>query len=144
VVSRKKYRSSSPEADFNRAANSILHNILRANPWLQRFYPEALRPCSYNSDEAKNLAERYPYLRGLNLMPLNPSVQICTHIKINGVRCGSPALRGKEFCYFHQRMIRGVSTPQNPRIHPLALIENEERTRQAIRGIKDMFRKGII
>ena len=26
----------------------------------------------------------------------------CHHIKINGVRCGSPALRGHQLCYFHQ------------------------------------------
>ena len=27
----------------------------------------------------------------------------CEHIKTNGTQCGSPALRGKHFCYFHQR-----------------------------------------
>jgi hypothetical protein len=27
----------------------------------------------------------------------------CQHIKINGVQCGSPALRRKRFCFFHQR-----------------------------------------
>ena len=27
----------------------------------------------------------------------------CQHIKDNGIRCGSPALRGKQFCYHHQR-----------------------------------------
>jgi len=28
---------------------------------------------------------------------------ICEHIKDNGIRCGSPALRGRHFCYFHSR-----------------------------------------
>ena len=28
---------------------------------------------------------------------------ICEHIKDNGLRCGSPALRGRHFCYFHSR-----------------------------------------
>ena len=28
---------------------------------------------------------------------------ICEHIKDNGFRCGSPALRGRHFCYFHSR-----------------------------------------
>lgn len=27
----------------------------------------------------------------------------CQHIKTNGLQCGSPALREKRFCYFHQR-----------------------------------------
>src|SRR5580698_6799155 len=50
----------------------------------------------------------------------------CSHIKVNGVRCGSPSLRGEVFCYFHQRMIRGVRTPPKSRLHPIALIEDEE------------------
>ncbi len=59
-------------------------------------------------------------------MSLNKNVRACTHIKVNGVPCGSPALRGEVFCYFHQRMIRGVRTPPRSRLHPIALIENEE------------------
>lgn len=27
----------------------------------------------------------------------------CEHIKINGVQCGSPALRRHRFCFFHKR-----------------------------------------
>ena len=28
----------------------------------------------------------------------------CAHVKTNGIRCGSPGLRGKQFCYFHERV----------------------------------------
>ena len=28
-------------------------------------------------------------------------MQLCSHIKTNGLRCGSPALRESQFCYFH-------------------------------------------
>jgi hypothetical protein len=28
----------------------------------------------------------------------------CRHIKPNGVRCKSPALRGRAFCYFHSKL----------------------------------------
>ena len=59
-------------------------------------------------------------------MSLNKNIRICTHVKVNGVQCGSPALRGEVFCYFHQRMIRGVATPPKSRLHPIALIEDEE------------------
>lgn len=27
----------------------------------------------------------------------------CQHIKVNGTQCGSPALRNKKFCYYHQQ-----------------------------------------
>jgi hypothetical protein len=57
-------------------------------------------------------------------MPLNNNIRVCTHIKVNGIPCGSPAMRGEVFCYFHQRMIRGVRTPAHPRLHPIALIED--------------------
>jgi len=59
-------------------------------------------------------------------MSLNKNTRTCTHVKVNGVPCGSPALRGEIFCYFHQRMIRGVRTPPKSRLHPIALIEDEE------------------
>ena len=36
-------------------------------------------------------------------MPINPNIPQCTHIKLNGLRCGSPALRGRALCYFHHR-----------------------------------------
>ncbi|MGA7849818.1 MAG: hypothetical protein WCA13_11990 [Terriglobales bacterium] len=35
-------------------------------------------------------------------MPIPPAER-CQHIKMNGERCGSPALRDQKFCYFHDR-----------------------------------------
>ena len=65
-------------------------------------------------------------------MPLNPNVKICTHIKVTGHPCGSPALRDQRFCYFHQRVIRGVRTPPKSRIHPIALLESAEAIQVAL------------
>jgi hypothetical protein len=65
-------------------------------------------------------------------MPCQPNVKICTHIKVTGHSCGSPALSGEKFCYFHQRMIRGVRTPPQSRIHPMALIEDPEGIQVAL------------
>jgi hypothetical protein len=31
------------------------------------------------------------------------SLRTCDHPKPDGIPCGSPALRGKKLCYFHQR-----------------------------------------
>jgi hypothetical protein len=54
-------------------------------------------------------------------MPLHPNVKVCTHLKVTGVRCGSPALRGEQFCYLHERMTRGVQVPPNARLPPRPL-----------------------
>jgi hypothetical protein len=112
-------------------AKSHLLKIFRANPWLSRFYAEGLALLSTNSNQINNLPTRSvnffnPDPKGSNSMSLNQNIRSCIHIKVNGTRCGSPALRSEVFCYFHQRMIRGVRTPAKSRLHPIALIENEE------------------
>jgi len=38
----------------------------------------------------------------------------CHHIRENGVRCGSPAMRGQPYCYVHDRMMNRMPTPQFP------------------------------
>jgi hypothetical protein len=77
-------------------------------------------------------------------MPAHPSVKVCTHIKVTGVRCGSPALRGEQFCYFHQRMMRGVATPPNARLHPIALIENEEAIQASLMEVINALARNTI
>jgi hypothetical protein len=34
------------------------------------------------------------------------STEICRHIRVNGTRCGSPAISGRSFCYFHIHIAR--------------------------------------
>jgi len=121
-------------------AKSHLLNIFRTNPWLLRFYAGCLQIFDSNSIPINNLQTRSenffdPNPKGPNPMPLNKNIRVCTHIKVNGVPCGSPALRGEVFCYFHQRMIRGVRTPARSRLHPIALIENEEGIQAALMEI---------
>jgi hypothetical protein len=116
------------------AAKSELINIFRANPWLSRLYAAYFDLCDANPSLFNNLQTRSgnffdPDLpltnpEGSNPMPINKATRFCTHIKVNGVRCGSPALRGEHFCYFHQRMIRGVNTPPQSRLHPIAQLED--------------------
>jgi hypothetical protein len=77
-------------------------------------------------------------------MPLHPNVRRCTHIKITGHRCGSPALKQEYFCYFHTRMIKGVQTRVDAQIHPIALIENAEAIQAAIMHMIDAVLKGTI
>jgi len=77
-------------------------------------------------------------------MPLHPNVRRCTHIKVTGHRCGSPALKQEYFCYFHTRMIKGVQTRVDSEIHPVALIENPEAIQAAIMHMIDAVLKGAI
>jgi len=68
----------------------------------------------------------------------------CTHIKISGVRCGSPSLRGQQFCYYHQRMHRGVRTPPQSRLHPLACIEDKESIQAALAEVINSLLRNTI
>ncbi len=43
-------------------------------------------------------------------------VNECRFIKTNGLKCGSPALRGSQFCYFHGR--RRIYLSPRPRRQP--------------------------
>lgn len=40
---------------------------------------------------------------GVASTPSKPIVRICRHIKDDGLRCGTPALNGRNFCYHHHR-----------------------------------------
>jgi|SRR5579863_5302889 len=68
-------------------------------------------------------------------MAINQNPRVCTHIKVNGIRCGSPAMREEVFCYFHQRMYRGVPTPPKSRLHPIALFEDEQSIQASLMEI---------
>jgi hypothetical protein len=39
-------------------------------------------------------------------MPIDPRIPQCNHIKVNGLRCGSPSLKGRPYCYFHYSVTR--------------------------------------
>jgi hypothetical protein len=32
-----------------------------------------------------------------------PRIRRCHHIRVNGIQCGSPAMRGQTYCYYHSR-----------------------------------------
>jgi hypothetical protein len=37
----------------------------------------------------------------------------CHHIRVNGIRCGSPRLTGKQFCFWHNKVNNTHSEPDN-------------------------------
>jgi hypothetical protein len=130
------------QAEFIRQARARIKSILLKNldvsPSFRRICRQALGFNPANSNQSKNLAKNHFTFRGPEMpstKPNKPSAQqpkgfknvtTCQHIKVTGVPCGGPPMRGEQFCYFHQRMLRGVKTPPNARLHSIALIEDEE------------------
>jgi hypothetical protein len=151
--SLKQYCSSLPPAELA-AAKSQLFNIFRVNPWLTRFYLGSLDLLQANSNPFNNLPTRSENFsapdhtpsnsEGSNSMPSNKSTRLCTHIKVNGSRCESPALRGEVFCYFHQRLFRGVRTPPQSRLHPMAFLEDEESIQTSLMEIVNALVRNTI
>src|ERR1700736_4037830 len=122
----KKNSPSIPQAHeaSARAARvkSSVRKILLASPLFPRLYADVVISSAPNSHEAKILARNYkkivertnlakinaanhdktnnektnPNTTDRTNMPVQPSVRVCTHIKVTGVRCGSPALRGEQ------------------------------------------------
>jgi len=87
---------------------------------------------------------RANYSKILSQVKLNMANSSCTHIKVTGVRCGSPTLRGEQFCYFPQRVHRGVRTPPQARLHPIALIEDEESIQMALMEVINALMRNTI
>jgi hypothetical protein len=103
-----------------------------------------------NSNAAKILRNNYSkILEKVNMAVAQQKAQqkssrSCTHIKVTGVRCGSPSLHGEQFCYFHQRMMRGVRTPPQARLHPIALIEDETSIQAALMEVINALMRNTI
>jgi len=136
IISQKLF--ATPAGTKFDICNTLFFKILRANPLLARFYADFFRRHGANPTIIKDLETRSANFfapdqstktlkqkKGSN-MAVNPNTRVCTHIKVNGIRCGSPSLRQEVFCYFHQRMIRGVRTPPKSRLHPIANFEDPQ------------------
>jgi hypothetical protein len=103
------------------------------------FYADVILDSAPNSHEAKILAANYQKIFDRISMPTT-----CTHIKVTGVRCGSPTLRGEQFCYFHQHAHRGVRKPQQSRLHPIAIIEDEESIQASLMEVINALMRDTI
>jgi len=131
---------------FARDFKSFVRKILLVSPYFQRFYADILIDRAPNSNAAKILRKNYAkILEKVNMaVAQQNSSRSCTHIKVTGVRCDSPSLRGEQFCYFHQRMMRGVRTPPQARLHPIALIEDETSIQAALMEVINALMRNTI
>src|SRR5579864_1052682 len=131
---------------FARDFKSFVRKILLVTPEFPRFYADVLIDRAPNSNAAKILRKNYSkILEKVNMaVAQHNSSRSCTHIKVSGIRCGSPTLRGEQFCYFHQRMMRGVRTPPQARLHPIALIEDEASIQVALMEVINALMRNTI
>jgi hypothetical protein len=120
---------------------SLIRKNLVANPDFPRIYAEVLESEGHNFNEAKDLAIQLQ--KKLGVYKPEKRVQTCAHIMVTGVPCGSPALRGEQFCYFHQRMLQGVALPRTQLSH-VALLENEEAIQVSLMQVMNGLMSGSI
>ena len=60
----------------------------------------------------------------------------CMHVRANGVRCGSPAMRENAFCYFHDRLYN------RPYEDSFPFLEDAASIQMAIMQVLDGLRRG--
>ena len=124
---------------------SFVRKILLASPAFPRLYADVVISSAPNSNEAKILAHNYKKIVALsnerNTQMSHP--KSCTHIKVTGVRCGSPALHGEQFCYFHQRMLRSVRFPSS-RVLRSALLEDPESIQASLMEVVNGLLRGTL
>jgi hypothetical protein len=144
---------------FRADLRALLLKNLEASPSFRRICRQALGLPPANSNQSKNLTKNDFNFRGPDAMPSNElkapqsdalkpdafkNVRSCQHIKVTGVPCGGPPMRGEQFCYFHQRMLRGVKIPPSSRIHPIAMIEDEESIQVSLMEIVNALARNSI
>jgi hypothetical protein len=63
----------------------------------------------------------------------------CTHIRLNGFRCGSVAMRGLHLCYFHARMRRRAKANVDAAFPQVLLLEDAESIQATLMQLVDML-----
>ncbi|HEX8814113.1 MAG TPA: hypothetical protein VF753_01305 [Terriglobales bacterium] len=70
---------------------------------------------------------------------LNAKIAQCTHIKLNGFRCGSAALSGQRLCYFHARMRRRAKAKVDTAFPQVLLLEDAESIQASLMQLIDLL-----
>jgi hypothetical protein len=74
------------------------------------------------------------------------NVPRCQHIKVNGTQCGSPALRNRRLCFFHDRIRRErakiAADVSAPRRFDLPLLEDANAVQIALMKVIQMLGSG--
>jgi hypothetical protein len=75
------------------------------------------------------------------------NVPRCRHIKMNGVQCGSPALRRHRYCFFHNRMLDGKKRFSEKHLKPrplfsMCLLEDANAVQVALMQVLQLLGSG--
>jgi hypothetical protein len=66
-------------------------------------------------------------------MPSYPvQIRLCQHIKVNGTRCASPALRDEKHCYYHTEWRR-----KSAKVNLKVKVEGEKRRTITLPSLED-------
>ena len=85
-----------------------------------------------SSPDIQQVARR---LRDLALLARADQARRCVFVKTNGLRCGSPAMRGNPFCFFHDRW---YNQPVNDTFPPL---QDENSVQLALMQVIERLRR---
>ena len=76
------------------------------------------------------------------------NVPRCQHVKVNGTQCGSPALRSRRHCFFHDRIRREqakiAANASGPRRFELPLLEDANSVQVALMKVIQMLASGTV
>lgn len=74
---------------------------------------------------------------------MRPRTPRCQHLRLNGRRCGSPALRGESHCYFHNRIQYSALDAEDME-HFLPFIEDTTSLQFALMRVMRMLVRGHV
>jgi hypothetical protein len=76
------------------------------------------------------------------------NVPRCQHVKVNGTQCGSPALRSRRHCFFHDRIRREqakiAANASSPRRFELPLLEDANSVQVALMKVIQILASELI
>src|SRR5579864_7112194 len=83
---------------------------------------------------------------GAPFMSYDVFIPRCTHIKTNGTQCGSPALRGRRFCFFHKnwqgQQIQLNAQPASPLRFTMPVLEDADSVQVALMQVMRLILSG--
>jgi hypothetical protein len=75
---------------------------------------------------------------------MSVEIRQCTHIKVNGTKCGSPALKTGSRCYFHDLATRRIRTGVFQRPALLPILEDANAIQIALMDVINDLRQELI
>jgi hypothetical protein len=72
-------------------------------------------------------------------MPIRETIAQCFHFKLNGQRCGSPAILGERYCHWHKRVAATTKAHVDTAFASVLLLEDADSIQAALIHIVDLL-----